>query len=593
MDLFDILSMIGGLCLFLFGMNIMSTTLERRAGKSLRIILGKLTDSRLAGFATGLAVTAVIQSSSATTVMVVGFVNSAMMTLRQAMNVIVGANVGTTVTAWILSLSGISSGSFLLRLLKPSSFTPVLALIGIIMLLRSKDSRKKDTGTILLAFSTLMFGLQVMSDSVAVLKDMPQFQKLFISFENPFLGLIVGVVMTAVLQSSSAAVGILQSFAAAGLVPYVTSIPMIMGQNIGACVPTLISAAGTNKNARRAAMYHLWFNLFGAVFWLAVFLLWKHILASSILFRNATPLGIAVVHTSYKLLCAALILPFNNLMERFICRIVPDTAAPDTKVELDERLLKAPALALQQCKVSMDAMAKAAMDSINDSLVCLDAYTPELDKSIREREDLTDHYEDIIGTYLVKLSTQKLGEDETVVSAAFLKLLTDFERISDHSVNILDAIVERNGKGIEFSGDASAEINVLVRAIRQITLLAYNAYVNRDVEPAFKVEPLEQVVDYLKEEIRTRHIRRLQRGECSIDAGFFLNDLLTAMQRVSDHCSNIAGCIIDASMNNLNLHETLNDYRHNSEKFDKAYEDFRRQYQLPDQNRSIPTSSPM
>ena len=584
MDLFDILTMIGGLCLFLFGMNIMSTTLERRAGKSLRIILGKLTDSKLAGFATGLAVTAVIQSSSATTVMVVGFVNSAMMTLSQAMNVIVGANVGTTVTAWILSLSGISSGNFIVQLLKPSSFTPVLALVGIIMLLRGKDGRKKDTGTILLAFSTLMFGLQTMSDSVAVLKDLPQFQQLFVRFENPFLGLIVGVIMTAVLQSSSASVGILQSFAAAGLVPYVTSIPMIMGQNIGACVPTLISAAGTNKNARRAAMYHLWFNLFGAAFFMIVFLVWKHVLASAILFRYATPLGIAVVHTSYKLLCAILILPFNNLMERFICRIVPDTETPDTKVELDERLLKAPALALQQCKFSMDDMAKAAMDSINDSLVCMDAYTPELDKSIREREDLTDHYEDIIGTYLVKLSTQKLSEDETVVSAAFLRLLTDFERISDHSVNILDAVVEMREKGISFSGDASAELNVLVRAIRQITLLAHTAYAERNVEAAFKVEPLEQVVDRLKEEIRKRHINRLQRGECSIDAGFALNDILTAMERVSDHCSNIAGCVIDAAENNLNLHETLNEYKHNSEKFNRSFEDFMRQYQLPEQN---------
>ena len=581
MDIFDVLGMIGGLCLFLFGMNVMSQTMERRAGKSLRVILGKLTDSRLAGFATGLAVTALIQSSSATTVMVVGFVNSAMMTLEQAMNVIVGANVGTTVTAWILSLSGISSTSFLLRMLKPSSFTPILALIGIIMLLRSKDSARKDTGTILLAFSTLMFGLQTMSDSVAVLKDLPQFQSLFVKFSNPMLGLLIGIVMTAILQSSSASVGILQSFAAAGLVPYVTSIPIIMGQNIGACVPTLISAAGTNRNAKRAAMYHLMFNLIGAGFWLAVFLVFKHVAAPAFLSDLASPLGIAIVHTTFKLLCSVLILPFNGTMERLICRIVPDTAGPDTKVELDERLLKAPALALQQCRVLMDDMAKSAMDSIGDSLDCMDSYSAEMDKSIREKEDLTDHYEDIIGTYLVKLSSQKLSEDDNMTSAEFLKLITDFERIADHSVRIVDAVIEMDEKKIVFSDGAVAELNVLERAIRHITLLAYNAFVNKDIDSAFKVEPLEQVVDFLKEEIRTRHIRRLQRGECSIEAGFVLNDLLTAMERVSDHCSNIAGCIMDSSMHNLNLHETLNEYKHNSRKFNESYEAFMKQYTLP------------
>ena len=581
MDIFDILGMIGGLCLFLFGMNVMSQTMERRAGNSLRVILGKLTDSKLAGFATGLAVTALIQSSSATTVMVVGFVNSAMMTLSQAMNVIVGANVGTTVTAWILSLSGISSTNFFIRMLKPSSFTPILALIGIILLLRSKDSAKKDTGTILLAFSTLMFGLQTMSDSVSVLKDMPQFQALFVKFSNPLLGLLIGIVMTAILQSSSASVGILQSFAAAGLVPSVTSIPIIMGQNIGACVPTLISAAGTNRNAKRAAMYHLMFNLIGAAFWLAAFLIWKNVAAPAFLSDLASPLGIAIVHTSYKLLCSALILPFNGTMERLICRLVPDAEGQETKVELDERLLKAPALALQQCRVLMDDMAKAALDSIDDSLDCMDSYSAELEKSIREKEDLTDHYEDIIGTYLVKLSSQKLSEDDNMTSAEFLKLITDFERIADHSVRIVDAVLEKAEKKIVFSEGAVCELNVLERAIRHIMLLSYNAFVNKDIDSAFKVEPLEQVVDYLKEEIRTRHIRRLQRGECSIEAGFVLNDLLTAMERVSDHCSNIAGCIMDSSMHNLNLHETLNEYKHNSAKFNSSFDSFMAQYTLP------------
>jgi phosphate:Na+ symporter len=328
-------------------------------------------------------------------------------------------------------------------------------------------------------------------------------------------------------------------------------------------------------------MYHLMFNLIGAAFWLAVFLIWKHIASPAFLSDLATPLGIAIVHTTYKLLCSALILPFNGAMERLICRIVPDTAGPEKKVELDERLLKAPALALQQCRVLMDDMAKAALDSINDSLGCMDSYTGDLDKSIRANEDLTDHYEDIIGTYLVKLSSQKLSEDDNMTSAEFLKLITDFERIADHSVTILDAVLEKADKKIVFSEGAVGELNVLVRAIRHITLLSYNAFVNKDIDSAFKVEPLEQVVDYLKEEIRTRHIRRLQRGECSIEAGFVLNDLLTAMERVSDHCSNIAGCIIDSSMHNLNLHETLNEYKHNSTKFNSSYDGFMKQYALP------------
>ena len=582
MDLFDVLTLVGGVCLFLFGMNVMGQALQRRAGNSLKSILGKLTDNKLIGFLTGLAVTAVIQSSSAATVMVVGFVNSGLMTLRQSISLIMGANVGTTVTAWILSLTGITGGNFFLQMLKPSSFTPILALVGVVMLLRGKSSKRKDTGTILLGFATLMFGLQTMSGAVGSLHNDPTFNSLVLRFENPFLALAIGAVLTALIQSSSATVGILQSFSLSGLVTYGLSIPMIMGMNIGACVPTLISAIGTNRNAKRAALYHLVFNVLGALFWLIVFLVFRPMVEDSILSRFANPFGIAVVHTSFKLLCVLLLSPFNSLLERLVCTLVPDSSSPDRKVELDDRLLKSPALALERCRVLMDDMAEASMQSINESLGALGKYSDEMAASIQEKEDLTDHYEDVIGTYLVKLSGLKIGDDDSMVAAEYLKLISDFERIADHSVDVMDSSREMKEKGIVFSESAFAELGTIIRAIKAITGLSYNAFVYHDLESAFKVEPLEQVVDLLKEEVRTRHIRRLQKGECSIEAGFVLNDLLTSMERVSDHCSNIAGCVIDSDRHNLNLHETLNEYKHNSQKFNDAYESFMQEYSLPE-----------
>lgn len=581
MDIFDALTLVGGLSLFLFGMNVMGQALERRAGNSLKLILGKLTDNKFIGFLTGFFVTAAIQSSSAATVMVVGFVNSGIMTLRQSMSLIMGANVGTTITAWILSLSGISGGNFFLQMLKPSSFTPILALVGVVMLLRGKNSKTKDSGTILLGFATLMFGLETMSSAVSSIKDVPAFSNLIVKFQNPFLGLLVGAVLTALIQSSSATVGILQSFSLSGMVTYAAAIPMIMGMNIGACVPTLISSIGTNKNAKRAAMYHLVFNVLGALFWLLVFIAGQNIIDRTILLKAVNPFRIAVVHSSFKIMCVLLLAPVNKYLERLVCRLVPDSASPEQKVELDERLLKAPALALERCRVLMDDMAKVSMESISMSLSSLGGYTDDLAREIQEKEDLTDHYEDVMGTYLVKLSATKIGNDESIMAAEYLKLISDFERISDHSVDVMKSSREMKDKGIDFTDEADSELAVMVSAIKEITHLAYTAFVKRDLNSAFKVEPLEQVVDYLKEEIRTRHIRRLQKGNCSIEAGFVLNDLLTSMQRVSDHCSNIAGCVIDADMNNLNLHQTLKDYKHNSQKFNKVFEAFKKQYALP------------
>lgn len=581
MDIFNALTLIGGLSLFLFGMNVMGQALERRAGNSLKLILGKLTDNKFIGFLTGFVVTAAIQSSSAATVMVVGFVNSGIMTLRQSMSLIMGANVGTTITAWILSLSGISGGNFFLQMLKPSSFTPILALVGVVMLLRGKNTRTKDSGTILLGFATLMFGLETMSGAVSSIKDVPAFSNLIVKFQNPLLGLLVGAVLTALIQSSSATVGILQSFSLSGMVTYSAAIPMIMGMNIGACVPTLISSIGTNKNAKRAAIYHLVFNVLGALFWLLVFIAGKNLIDGTLLLGTVNPFRIAVVHTTFKLMCVLLLAPVNKYLERLVCRIVPDSSSPEKKVELDERLLKAPALALERCRILMDDMAKAAMDSISLGISSLGNYTDDLAREIQEKEDLTDHYEDVMGTYLVKLSATKIGNDESIKAAEYLKLISDFERISDHSVDVMKSSREMKDKGIDFTNEADSELSVMIAAIKEITDLALEAFVKGDLDSAFKVEPLEQVVDYLKEEIRTRHIRRLQKGECSIEAGFILNDLLTSMQRVSDHCSNIAGCVIDADMNNLNLHQTLKDYKHNSQKFNKVFEAFKKQYSLP------------
>jgi phosphate:Na+ symporter len=581
LDIFDALTLVGGLSLFLFGMNVMGQALERRAGNSLKLILGKLTDNKFIGFLTGFVVTAAIQSSSAATVMVVGFVNSGIMTLRQSMSLIMGANVGTTITAWILSLSGISGGNFFLQMLKPSSFTPILALIGVVMLLRGKNSKTKDSGTILLGFATLMFGLETMSGAVSSIKDLPAFGNMMGKFQNPLLGLLVGALLTALIQSSSATVGILQSFSLSGMVSYAVAIPMIMGMNIGACVPTLISSIGTNKNAKRAAMYHLVFNVIGALFWLLVFAVGQNIIDRTLLFRAVNPFKIAIVHTTFKIMCVLLLAPFNKYLERLVCRLVPDSSSPDKLVELDERLLKAPALAIERCRVLMDDMAKTSLESISESLSSLGNYTEDVARAIQEKEDLTDHYEDVMGTYLVKLSATRIGSDESIKAAEYLKLISDFERISDHSVDVMNSSLEMKEKGIDFTDEADAELSVMVSAIKEITDLAYNAFVNGDLDSAFKVEPLEQVVDYLKEEIRTRHIRRLQSGNCSIEAGFVLNDLLTSMQRVSDHCSNIAGCVIDADMNNLNLHQTLKDYKHNSQKFNKAFETFKKQYSLP------------
>ena len=582
MTIFNALTLVGGLCLFLLGMNLMGQALERRAGGRLRTLLDKMTSRVMLGFLTGLGVTAIIQSSSATTVMVVGFVNSGLMTLRQAINVIMGANVGTTVTAWFLSLAGIDSGSLWVQLLKPASFTPVLALIGIIFYMFCKDTRKKDTGLILLGFTTLMFGMETMSGTVAGLRDVPAFTNLFLAFTNPLLGVLVGALVTAVIQSSSASVGILQALSVTGGVSYAAAIPIIMGQNIGTCVTALLSSVGTNKNARRAAIVHLLFNVIGVTVLLTAFCIVKAALSPALLDEPTTMYGIAIVHSVFNILCTAMLLPAGGLLERLAMRLVPDGKSADETAELDKRLLATPSLALQQARTLAGGMASCAARALENALAAFDAYTPELAQSIREDEERCDHYEDIIGTYLVQLSSRTMSQCESEEATELLKTIGDFERISDHAVNVLESAEELREKGLAFSGTAQEEYGVLAGAVREILHLAINAFAAGDSAAAAQVEPLEEVIDKLKEQMRTRHILRMQRGACSIEAGFVWSDLLTDLERISDHCSNIAGCVLDAAQHNLNLHETLRTVRREDADFRTRLAADAEKYRLPD-----------
>ena len=580
MDIFDVLSLIGGLSLFLFGMNVMGQALERRAGNKLRTLLGRLTTNRMSGFLTGLGVTAVIQSSSATTVMVVGFVNSGLMTLSQAINVIMGANVGTTVTAWILSLSGIDSGNMIVQLFKPSSFTPILALVGIIFYMFCNNSKKKDTGTILLGFATLMFGMETMSAAVSGLRDVPAFQELFIMFRNPVLGVLAGALLTAIIQSSSASVGILQALAVTGQVSFGAAIPIIMGQNIGTCVTAMISSVGANKNAKRAAFVHLSFNIIGTVVWLTVFCIIKALFAPALLNQSASLVGIAVAHSVFNVLCTILLLPMAGFLERLAQRIVPDAKEPEVRTELDERLLVTPPLALENCRKVSITMAETSAAALKEGLICLRSYDSALAEAIREKESKTDYYEDILGTYLVKLSGSQISENDSSEATKLLKVIGDFERISDHALNLLESAEELQQKGLAFTESAAGELEILSAAINEILDLSTNAFIYNDLESASKVESLEQVIDGLKEQMRTRHILRLQKGECSIDAGFVWSDLLTNLERTSDHCSNIAGCVLDMAQNKLNFHETLRNFRNYSDEYKENFEKYAKKYAL-------------
>lgn len=580
MSIFDVLTLIGGLCLFLFGMNVMGDALERRAGGSLKKILSKLTKNKMAGFLTGLGVTSVIQSSSATTVMVVGFVNSGVMTLRQSIGVIMGANIGTTVTAWILSLGGISSDNIVMQLLKPTSFTPVLALIGTVLLMFGKSSKKKDTGSVLLGFATLMFGMDTMSGAVAGLADIPAFQNLFLMFKNPILGVLVGAILTAIIQSSSASVGILQALSVTGQVSYGAAVPIIMGQNIGTCVTALLSSFGTNKNAKRAAVVHLSFNVIGTIVWLTLFSIISAVFKPMILDESATYLGIAVAHSLFNIACTILLLPMSGLLEKLAIKLVPDNNTKETVTELDEHLLVVPPVALERSGRLVDTMAEVSITGLKKSLNMLSRYESSVATEIRESEEKADHYEDILGSFLVKLSRNQISDSDSIEVSRLLKAIGDFERISDHSVNILESAEELNEKGIVFTPDAKKELDNLCDAVSEILTLAYTAFINNDLAAAKCIEPLEQVIDGLRKKMRDGHIKRLKDGECTIEAGFVWVDLLTNLERTSDHCSNIAVCVLDANENNMNMHESLRLMKKDNAEFDAKFEEYAKKYAI-------------
>ena len=580
MDFFDVLTLLGGLSLFLFGMNLMGNSLEKCAGSSLKVLLSKLTSRKILGFLTGLGVTSVIQSSSATTVMVVGFVNSGLLSLRQAIGVIMGANVGTTVTAWILSLTGLDGESFFIRLLEPTSFSPVLALIGVGLTMMAKSERKKDVGMILLGFAVLMFGMDTMSGAVAGLQDVPEFQSIFLMFTNPVLGVLAGAILTAIIQSSSASVGILQALSATGQVTYGAAIPIIMGQNIGTCVTAMISSVGANKNAKRAAVVHLLFNIIGTCVWLSVFYLINAVVHFDFVGNSIDQLGIAVVHTTFNVLCTALLFPFSGLLEKLACRLVRDDKVPEQIQILDERLLSTPPVAIGRCQEVAETMARISMDALRTGCRLIEHYDAKEAQAVRETEKEADQYEDMLGTYLVKLGRENLSERDNRQVSKLLHIIGDFERISDHAVNVVESAEEMRSKGLHFSPQAKQELNVLTSAVGEIMDLSLDAFLKDDPDLAVKVEPLEQVVDTLKEQLRNRHILRLQRGECTIELGFVWSDLLTDLERVADHCSNIAGCVIEMSHGSLDVHEYLDYIKGGSIAFQRAYNAYARKYAL-------------
>ena len=579
-DIFDVLALIGGLCLFLFGMNVMGDGLERRAGNSLKALLGKLTDNKFKGFLTGMGVTAVIQSSSATTVMVVGFVNSKVMTLKQSIGVIMGANIGTTVTSWLLSLGGISSDNIVMKLLKPMSFTPILALIGIAFTMFSKSSKKKDVGTILLGFATLMFGMDAMSDAVKGLAEVPEFQNLFLAFTNPILGVLVGALVTAIIQSSSASVGILQALSVTGAVSYSAAIPIIMGQNIGTCVTAMLSSFGANKNAKRASFIHLSFNVIGTVICLTLFSLISLIFKPLILNESATYLGIAICHTIFNVVCTVILLPASSLLEKLAYKLVPEGKTPEKIVELDERLLATPPVAVERCCQLASKMASEAVEGFKLSIESIRKYSPEIAEKIRKIEDDTDHYEDILGTYLTKLSKSQVSDEDSATVTKLLKAIGDFERISDHAVNVLESVEELREKGIEFSPAAREEFAVLCAATNEILVLTETAFVGNDIALAYDVEPLEQVIDNLKTLLRNNHIARLKEGSCTVETGFIWSDLITNFERVSDHCSNVAVGIIDVSEHTMNAHEVIKSLKEGNAHYSDKYEEYSSKYSV-------------
>lgn len=595
MDIFGVLSMVGGLALFLYGMDLMGDGLSKASGGRLEKILEKLTSSTMRGVLLGAAVTAVIQSSSATTVMVVGFVNSGIMTLQRAVGIIMGANIGTTITSWILSLSGLEGSNFFIKMLKPSSFSPILAIIGVVFILFSKKGKKKDVGSILVGFAILMTGMDTMSAAVKPLANVPEFTNLFLMFKNPILGMIVGAVVTAIIQSSSASVGILQALCATGAVSFSSAIPIIMGQNIGTCVTAMISAIGAKKNAQRTAFVHLYFNLIGTIVFMILFYAVNGVVGFTFMDMPANASGIAIVHTAFNVAATLLWLPFNRLLVKLACLTVRDKAGDErTMAEvleglkgLDDRFLSNPGFAMEQCREACAKMAGVTVEALDTAMSLLDTYDEGELEQVVEDESVVDKYEDRLGTYLIQLSKNELQTKDSHTLSVLLHSIGDIERISDHSVGIVNAAKEIFDKNLAFSEAAVGELKVFSAAVKEVVRLTMEAMKTEDVALARQVEPLEEVIDDIGDAMKQRHVDRLREGRCTIELGFILSDLTTSYKRIADHCSNIAVCLIQADNNEYGRHEYLTSLD-NDKFFRDKYHEYKKTFALPERVKGTP-----
>ena len=594
MTIFNLIALFGGLALFLYGMRLMGDGLKKGSSDAFKRAMEKVTNNPLVGFLLGLVVTAVIQSSTATIVLTSGLVGAGVMSLHQSIGVILGANVGTTVTGWLLSLSGLEGDSFITQMMNPNAWSPILGFIGIWMYMIGKD-RKRGVGKIMLGFAILMAGMNTMSHAMSPLADEPWFMDLFLSFKNPILGVIAGAVLTAVLQSSSASVGILQALTSTGAVTYSTAVPIIMGQNIGTTVTALISSAGANKNAKRTAFVHLYFNVIGTILFLCGFYGLNTLIGFAFFNDTANTFGIAIVHTIFNVVTTAILLPFNRLLEKLAILTVPDSPS-DTKQEntlLDERLLATPSVAVGRAMLTGGDMAEICRTSLLQAMSTTRAWNDAIADEVIRKEDAVDHYEDVLGTYLVKLSAKHLSVEDNRSVNTLLHTIGDFERISDHAVNIIKTAQEIRDKDIKFSEEALNDLSVLEAAVQDIVNRTVDAFQKCDTYAAGKIEPLEQVVDGLVREVKTRHIARLQAGVCTIEYGFVLDDLLTNYERIADHCSNIAVAMIEVAADKFDTHEYLANVKHGgSVKFERRYEKYRGRYTFPPEAYSEPAENP-
>lgn len=592
MDIFGVLSLIGGLAIFLYGMDLLGEGLTGASGGKLEKILEKLTSSPIKAVLLGAGVTAVIQSSSATTVMVVGFVNSGIMKLSQAVGVIMGANIGTTITSWILSLTGIESSNIFISLLKPTSFSPVLAAVGIIFLMFLKKDSLKNPGKIMIGFALLMYGMDAMSSSVAPLAEVPQFASILTAFSNPVLGMLAGMLFTAIIQSSSASVGILQALCSTGILSYATALPIIMGQNIGTCVTALLSSIGATKNGKRAAIIHLYFNVIGTVTFMIVFYALNAVIHFSFLNLTAQEFGIAVIHTTFNIITTAYLLPLRKVLEKLAYATIKldddekrimDRRSENEFALLDDRFLEAPSLAVEHCKQVINKMADISRESLFISMSLIGGYDEEQALRVGELETRADKYEDALGTYIMKISTKNLKKEDSEMLNVMLHCIGDFERISDYACNLCDSARELHQKNMQFSPKAETELDILSSAVREAVDISFDAFKSNSKNEADKVEPLEELIETLAVELKARHIRRLREGKCTIELGFAHSDILNNLERVADHCSNIAVDVIQSDQLEFDAHEYLDGIKNkDNQQFARDYKAYKEKYRLPE-----------